>query len=219
MAQLGLSGVPGLGSLTVNFPTIGLPPLVYPAFGLGMPTVEVGIILSGRLHVYSRDEQAPPWLPDIEVKSRHKKDAFGRKKWKQIRAVLDTGCTAGNWVSLDTLDDLGIKEFNKLPLTDIENRGAQTVEGVTVRASGVVNLTWRGIPGQNFRGNCSRNFKMRFLVLDSGRAPFQILIGSESIWKCGILQAPILMADREIVGLPAEQKSSKSDKSELLFSS
>jgi hypothetical protein len=31
MAHLSFSNIPGLGSLTVNFPTIGLPPLVYPA--------------------------------------------------------------------------------------------------------------------------------------------------------------------------------------------
>jgi hypothetical protein len=41
MAHLSFSNIPGLGSLTVNFPTIGLPPLVYPALGLGMPAVEV----------------------------------------------------------------------------------------------------------------------------------------------------------------------------------
>jgi hypothetical protein len=101
-----------------------------------------------------------------------------------------------------------------LPLTERENMGAQTVGGVTVRASGVVNLTWRGIPGQH--GNCSRNFKMRFLVLDTEPAPFQILIGSESIWKCGILQAPIFMAKPggEIVGLPAKHKK-KDDKGEF----
>jgi len=120
-----------------------------------------------------------------------------------MRAILDTGCTAGNWVSLDTLVDLGIKEY--LPLTEIENMGAQAAAGAVVKACGAVNLTWRGVPGRQVR-NCSRDFKMRFLVIDYEPAPFQILIGSESIWKCGILQAPIFMLkhQRNIVGLPRE---------------
>jgi hypothetical protein len=59
-----------------------------------------------------------------------------------MRAVLDTGCTAGNWVSLDTLDDLGIKQY--LPLTEIEDIGAQAAGGAVVKACGAVNLTWRG---------------------------------------------------------------------------
>jgi hypothetical protein len=124
-----------------------------------------------------------------------------------MRAVLDTGCTAGNWVSLDTLDDLGIKQY--LLLTEIEEIGAQAAGGAVVKACGAVNLTWRGIPGGQVR-NCSRNFKMRFLVIDSEPAPFQILIGSESIWKCGILQAPIFMLKhhhRSIVGLPRETEA------------
>ncbi|PVH73653.1 hypothetical protein DL98DRAFT_538140 [Cadophora sp. DSE1049] len=185
LSQFGLSKVPGLGSLTMNFPTIGLPPLVYPAFGL-----------------------------DIEVKSKHKKDAFGRKKWKQMRAVLDTGCSAGNWVSLDTLDDLGIKEYNKLPLNEVETLGAQTVQGVTLIPAGVVNLRWRGVPGPNSRGNCSRDFKMRFMVLDVQSAPFKIMIGDESLWKYGILQAPIFMAKgrRDIVVLPTQKEPTGASK-------
>ncbi|KAH7377573.1 hypothetical protein BKA64DRAFT_254676 [Cadophora sp. MPI-SDFR-AT-0126] len=191
LSQFGLPKVPGLGSLTMNLPTIGLPPLVYPAFGLGMPTVE-----------------APPWLPDIEVKSKYKKNPFGRKKWKQMRAVLDTGCTAGNWVSLDTLDDLGIKEYHKLPLSEIENLGAQTLQGASLIPVGVVNLRWRGVPGPNSRGNCSRDFKMRFMVLGMQSAPFKIVIGSESLWKYGILQAPTFMAKghRDIVVLPTQKE-------------
>jgi len=130
-----------------------------------------------------------------------------------MRAVLDTGCMAGNWVSLDTLEDLGIKEY--LPLTEIEDMGAHTVGGVVVKACGAVNLTWRGVPGQKVR-NCSRNFKMRFLVIDYEPAPFQILIGSESIWKFGILQAPIFMIkhQRNIIGLPRETEI-KDDGGEL----
>jgi hypothetical protein len=130
-----------------------------------------------------------------------------------MRAVLDTGCTVGNWVSLDTLDDLGIKEY--LPLTEIENMGAQAAGGAVVQACGAVNLTWRGVPGRQVR-NCSRNFKMRFLVIDSEPAPFQVLIGSESIWKYGILQAPIFMLkqQRNIVGLPRETEV-KDDGGEL----
>jgi hypothetical protein len=41
----------GLGSLMINFPSIGLPPLVYPALGLGMPPLEVRIIISGHLNI------------------------------------------------------------------------------------------------------------------------------------------------------------------------
>jgi hypothetical protein len=40
IAQLRFSNIPGLGSLTMNFP-IGLPPLVFPALGLGMPALQV----------------------------------------------------------------------------------------------------------------------------------------------------------------------------------
>lgn len=158
--------------------------------------------------------EAPPWLPDIEVKSKYKKNPFGRKKWKQMRAVLDTGCTAGNWVSLDTLDDLGIKEYHKLPLSEIENLGAQTLQGASLIPVGVVNLRWRGVPGPNSRGNCSRDFKMRFMVLGMQSAPFKIVIGSESLWKYGILQAPTFMAKghRDIVVLPTQKEPTGASK-------
>jgi len=40
IAQLRFSNIPGLGSMVMNFP-IGLPPLVFPALGLGMPALQV----------------------------------------------------------------------------------------------------------------------------------------------------------------------------------
>jgi hypothetical protein len=51
IAQFRFSNIPGLGSLTMNFP-IGLPPLVFPALGLGMPALQVRILHQSLTNLY-----------------------------------------------------------------------------------------------------------------------------------------------------------------------
>jgi hypothetical protein len=121
--------------------------------------------------------------------------------------VLDTGCAAGNWVSLETVHDLGYEKL--LELTDSERAGAVTVDGFNLKAYAAVHLTWRGVHGvERDRINCSRNFKMRFLVLPQScnPAPFQMLIGIHSIVEHRILTAPLLMVGRRTVIVPAANK-------------
>jgi len=139
---------------------------------------------------------------------------MGMRKWKEMRAVIDTGCHAGDLVSLEVVEDLGIKNISKP--TEQDNQELQSVHGGRFTAYGAVNLSWRGVPKGKVM-NVTRNFKTRFLVIDPQGTvlPFEILIGSETIWKCGILHAPVLMGkvarDRNTVIIPPENKCDKKD--------
>lgn len=131
-----------------------------------------------------------------------------------MRAIIDTGCHAGDLVSLEVVKDLGIKNIS---FTNEDNQDLQSVRGGLFKACGAVDLSWRGIPKGSVL-NFSRNFKTRFLVIDAERIelPFQILIGSETIWKYNILNAPVLVGgrpaqDHNIIGLPPKNKSEKKD--------
>lgn len=127
--------------------------------------------------------------PDVEVKSKMKRD--GRAVWKQIRGIIDTGCDSGNWVSAQFAHRLGIMG-KLLDLTPEEASGSQSATGQEFRARGAVVLTWRGIPGGGLP-NCSKTFKMRFLVSAVEEPPYDFLVGAESICNFGILLAPILV--------------------------
>jgi hypothetical protein len=137
---------------------------------------------------------------DNQVKSNFKRN--GRRIWKEYRAVLDTGCTADNWVALEVIEDLRFDDM--LALTKSEAIPAQLANGTTVEALGAIDLTWHGIPGRQVR-NCSRNFKMRFLVTKPATGeeelPFQILVGSASLWRYKILGKPNLGIERARNGL------------------
>lgn len=133
-----------------------------------------------------------------------------------MRAIIDTGCHGGDLVSLEVVEDLGIKNIS---FTKEDNQDLQSVRGVLFKACGAVDLSWRGIPKGGVL-NFSRNFKTRFLVIDAEgiELPFEILIGSETIWKYNILNAPVLTGgrpaqDRNIIGLPPPPKN-KSEKKE-----
>lgn len=146
--------------------------------------------------------------PDIEVRSKRR--SFGVKKWKEMRVVLDTGCESGNWVSLLTLQRLGVEQY--LPLTDAELNGILAFGGDTITPCGAINLTWRGITGRGPIRNCSQNFKTRFLVVGSHcPAPFAILIGSETIKELGLLKATLLVGGKQnsgrVVELPPKPKA------------
>jgi hypothetical protein len=110
-------------------------------------------------------------------------------------------------VTLEVVKDLCIPEY--MPLSSVEQEPATTASG-TLAALGAVNLTWRGIPGGQIR-NCVRNFEMRFLIIDIENAPFEILIGGESLWEYRILQAPILHMDRGTTALPGPPGGTRSE--------
>jgi hypothetical protein len=146
--------------------------------------------------------------PDIEVRSKRR--SFGVKKWKEMRVVLDTGSESGNWVSLLTLQRLGVEQY--LPLNDAELNGTLAFGGDTIIPCGAVNLTWRGITGRGPILNCSQNFKARFLVVGSHcPAPFAILIGSETIKEYGLLKTTFLMGGKRnsdrVIELPPKSKA------------
>jgi hypothetical protein len=153
--------------------------------------------------------------PDIEVRSKRK--SFGVKKWKEMRVVLDTGCTAGNWVSLSTLQRLGVEQY--LPLDEDERNGVLAFGGATVTPCGAVNLTWRGITGRGPILNSSQNFKTRFLVVGNHcPAPFAILIGSNTIKEHRLLSSPLLIGAKRnsgrVVELPRKLKNQNANNGE-----
>jgi hypothetical protein len=146
--------------------------------------------------------QVADFVPDIQVQSKRKKKF--RTLWKDMRLFIDTGCLSGNWVTLQAVRDLGFKG-KLLPLTVEEQRGSQCATGAEFRARGAVMLTWHGVP-EGGLPNYGKNFTMRFQVSSVENCPYEILIGSHSICKEGIMYAPCLMSRKHTL-LPQEDKA------------
>ncbi|TAQ86464.1 hypothetical protein B7494_g5216 [Chlorociboria aeruginascens] len=192
-----------IGQTMIDLPGGGLPPLFFPALGLGLPVnALIGYLVSDD-PAQSHDKPQQPWVPDIEVQSK-RVGKTGRRLWKEVRAVLDTACTAGNWVSLEVIQDLGITKYQ--PLEKPEEHPARGAGGEELFAAGAVDLTWHASPGQGIV-NSARNFTMRFLITTMADPPFQILIGSEALWKSNILGRPVLHIGRHnTTVLPPERE-------------
>jgi hypothetical protein len=182
-----------LAQTMMDLPTGGLPPLFCPALVFGLPLrSRVEFLFESQAlgqvqESITRTTAPPPWSPDIEVKSRIKRN--GRFVWQELRVTLDTACAYSNLVTLEVAKGLGIDKL--MPLSSAEETPAQAAGGLEFTALGAVNLTWRGISGGQIR-NCLRNFEMRFLVIDVEHPGFEILIGRDSLWECRILEAPML---------------------------
>jgi hypothetical protein len=142
-------------------------------------------------------------VPDIEIKSKRKKKL--KTVWKHQRAVIDTACASGNWVTFKVVKDLGFKG-KLLELTEAEKRKSLCATGAEFHARAAVMLTWRAIPGGGLP-SYAKTFTMRFQVSSVEEPPYDILIGAQSICEYGIMYAPCLVmtpANRTHTLLPPE---------------
>jgi hypothetical protein len=207
-----------LAQTMMDLPTGGLPPLFCPALVFALPLrsrieclFESQALGQVQESTTTTTAPPPPWSPDIEVKTRIKRN--GRFVWTELRVTLDTACAYSNLVTFEVVKNLGIDKL--MPLFPAEENPAQTPGGFEFVALGAVNLTWRGISGGQIR-NCLRNFEMRFLVIDVEHTGFEILIGRDSLWECRILEAPMLAIglkrdERKIPVLPRPVGGKKSE--------
>lgn len=104
-----------------------------------------------------------------------------------VRCLLDTGCLRGNLVTRELVESLGYAELDFQQLTPYEARGAQTLTGEPLSVEGAVFLSWH-------HGSSLITYRrMRFLVILSSK--FEMIIGSDTISKYGLLVPPVFATE------------------------
>ena len=79
-----------------------------------------------------------------------------KEDWVHAVVLLDTQCQRGNWISRRLVERLGM---SALVSTDFESFDMVQASGMSLRGSGVVNITWRWRTQQ-----ATRNYECPFYV-------------------------------------------------------